>query len=227
MIFENISIQTILYTLSYSFIPVLLGIVLHEVAHGYMALKKGDTTAFMLGRLTINPLPHIDPMGLLMFVVTAIASPFIFGWAKPVPVNIRNLRNPKQDMMWVAAAGPLANIFLAIVFALLLKLLIIFSPSFAQSPSALTFLSNMFFVGIIANLGLAFINLIPIPPLDGSKIVIGILPNHLVYKYLSIERYGMIILIILLATGILSRIILPFIRGSFHLLITLFDISLR
>ncbi len=215
---ETLSLQAMLHTLSYSLIPVLLGIILHEVAHGYVALKRGDATASMLGRLTLNPVPHIDPMGFLTFVLTAVFSPFIFGWAKPVPVNIRNLHNPKQDMMWIAAAGPLSNIFLAIVFAILLKLLVIFAPYLSSFPKTLEFLVNMFQVGIFANFGLAFINLMPIPPLDGSKIVAGVLPHNLAYKYWSFERYGMIILLVLLFTGILGQILRPMIIGSVRLI---------
>ncbi len=218
------SLQAMLHTLSYSFIPVLLGIILHEVAHGYVALKKGDATASLLGRLTLNPLPHIDPMGFFTFIITALLSPFVFGWAKPVPVNIRNLRNPKQDMMWVAAAGPLANIFLALVFALLFKLLVVFAPSFIDSPKTFEFLANMFRVGIVANLGLAFINLIPIPPLDGSKIVLGLLPYNVGYKYWKFERYGMLVLLVLLFTGILGQILRPIIMASINLITSIFNI---
>ena len=221
---ENFSIQNTLQVLSYSLIPVLLGIIVHEVAHGYMAYKKGDSTAFMLGRLTLNPVPHIDPLGLFTCVLTALTSPFIFGWAKPVPVNARNLRDPKKDMMWIAAAGPLSNIALAIIFTFLYKILIISAPLLIQSPGILEFFFSMFRVGIIANLGLAFINLVPIPPLDGSKIIMGVLPNHLAYQYASLERYGMIILIILLFTGILGKILLPFIALSVNLLVTIFGI---
>jgi len=220
----SLQVQAALHILSYSFIPVLLGIILHEVAHGYMALKKGDATALMLGRLTLNPVPHIDPLGLFTFIATAIASPFVFGWAKPVPVNVRNFRNVKKDMMWVALAGPMANICLAIVFTLLFKLLIMYAQYLAQSPKTLEFLANMFRVGIMANLGLAFINLMPIPPLDGSRIVMGILPNNLAYQYASIERYGFIILIVLLFTGILGKIILPLIMGSLRILTHIFGL---
>ena len=126
--------------------------------------------------------------------------------------------------MWIAIAGPMANILLAVVFALFYKLLVMSAPSLSQSPKALDFLVNMFRVGIIANLGLAFINLVPIPPLDGSKIVMGFLPNHLAYKYASFERYGLIVLILLLVSGILGKIIIPLIIGSLNILSTIFGI---
>lgn len=225
--FDNSSLSSALQALSYSFVPVLLGIILHEVAHGYVAFKKGDPTASMLGRLTLNPVPHIDPLGLAVFAMTAVTSPFVFGWAKPVPVNIRYLRNPKSDMMWIALAGPLANITLAFVFGLLFKLLVLLLttyPSIQSYHTTIDFLLNMFRVGIIANIGLACINLIPIPPLDGSKILMRFMPNQMAYQYASAGRYGFIILIVLLATGILGTILTPIMQIILQMIVTTFGI---
>lgn len=228
IMFENLSITSALQALSYSFVPVLLGIVLHEVAHGYVAFKKGDPTASMMGRLTLNPIPHIDPLGLATFVLTAITSPFVFGWAKPIPVNGRYLSNPKSDLMWIAAAGPLANIALALIFGFLLKILIILLtsfPSLQAYSTSMSFLINMFSVGIIANIGLACINLIPIPPLDGSKILMRFLPNSMAYQYASLGRYGFIILIVLLVTGVLGLILSPIMQTLLQLIVGIFGIN--
>lgn len=215
-----------LQKLSYSFIPVLLGIILHEVAHGYVAYKKGDPTAMMMGRITLNPLPHIDPMGLLVFIFTAVFSPFVFGWAKPVPVNPRYFKNVRGDMMLVSVAGPMANFFLAIFFAVLFKL-ITFLPgeTLMGLGSGLDFLVNMCAVGIWANIGLMWINLMPVPPLDGSKILMGILPYSLATRFAAAERYGMLILMFLIFTGVFTYIIMPFIRLTAYLIFTIFGIN--
>lgn len=210
-----IDIQQAITTLSYAFIPVLLGIILHEVAHGYVAYLKGDSTAKSLGRLTLNPISHIDPMGLLVFVGTALFSPFVFGWAKPIPVNTRNLRNPRHDMMWVAAAGPFTNFALAIVFAALIRIMLAFvTLQEIAASSTLMFILKMCEVGVIVNFGLGWINLIPIPPLDGSRLVMGILPYKLAVGYASIERFGFIILVGLLYFNVLSMFLGPLIRSS-------------
>lgn len=215
-----------LQKLSYSFIPVLLGIVLHEVAHGYMAYRRGDPTAMMFGRITLNPLPHIDPLGLIVFVFTALFSPFVFGWAKPVPINPRYFKNIRKDIMLVSAAGPLANFFLAVFFALLLRVLL-FLPAevLGSMGSSVDFLVNMCSVGIFANVGLMWLNLIPIPPLDGSKLVMGVLPPAAAYKYAEVERYGMIILMLLIFTGIFGYIITPFIKITSIFILTIFGLN--
>ncbi len=208
---------------SIAFIPAFLGIILHEIGHGYMALRQGDFTAKLSGRLTLNPLPHIDPVGLLMFVLTSLSGSFVFGWAKPVPVNVRAFRDPRHGLMLVALAGPLANVLLALIFGLLLKLTItLFPPLAYQHSSAYIFALSMMQTGIVINLGLALFNLFPIPPLDGSKVVSYFLPGRLAYSYLSIERYGMIILILLIASGALGPIITPILKGSFNLILDLF-----
>lgn len=197
-----------------AFIPLALGIILHEVAHGLAASYCGDDTAKKLGRLTINPIVHIDPTGLFCFIITAIASPFIFGWAKPVPVNIRNftrIKNVKTAMLIISLAGPLSNFLLACVFTLLLKIFLYASPSFLASSTGY-FLQNMLFMGIGINLILMIVNLIPLPPLDGSHIITRILPYPYDYKYMSLARYGMFILLILMLTGFLSGIVQFFLQ---------------
>ena len=202
-------------------VPAMLGIILHEVAHGYIAWRHGDPTARALGRLTLNPLRHIDPMGLLVFVVTSVSGAFVFGWAKPVPVNPRYFRNPAKGMMWTALAGPMTNFILVAVFTLLLWLMVHVAPqSFwaawknGDAFSAERLLISSLQAGIMINLGLAWLNLLPIPPLDGSKILAYFLPPQAVAPYLQLERYGFLILIVLLFTHVLDNILSPLIRGS-------------
>ncbi len=209
--------------LAVAFVPLMLGIILHEMAHGWAALRRGDATAAMLGRLTLNPFPHIDPLGFFVFVLTSLTGPFVFGWAKPVPINPRNFRNMVKDTMLVSFAGPASNFLLAILFAVMLRLLITFFP-FAEwkGSAAWDFFFLMLRSGIVINLSLAWINLLPIPPLDGSKILWGVLPPKLGYRYMQLERYGMIILVVLLATDILGSILLPLVNVSFNTIVSLF-----
>ncbi len=207
---------------SVALIPALLGIILHEVAHGYVADKRGDPTARFNGRLTLNPLPHIDPMGLVVFVLTSISGLFVFGWAKPVPVDPRNLRNPHRDMMWVALAGPLTNLGLAFIFAILLRLLVGFMPpSIWEGNATYIFFFLMLQMGVIINCGLCWLNILPIPPLDGSKVLAYFLPPALAWKYMSAGRYGFIILILLLATGALGYVLGPLVFGTNDILFSL------
>lgn len=223
---NTLDLSLALQKLSFSFIPVLLGIILHEVAHGYMAYRRGDPTAMMFGRITLNPVPHIDPMGLIVFIFTALFSPFVFGWAKPVPINPRYFKNIRTDIMLVSAAGPMANFFLAIFFALLLRVLLMLPVSVLNSlGSSLEFLVNMCSVGIWANVGLMWLNLMPIPPLDGSKLVMGILPAGAAYKYAGLERYGMVILMLLIFTGLFNYIIMPFIKLTTLFILTIFGLN--
>lgn len=179
------------------FLPI---VTIHEYAHGWVANRLGDPTARDAGRLTLNPLAHIDPMGtiLLPAMLILMGSPFVFGWAKPVPVNPRYFRNPRRDMMWVGMAGPGANLVLAILAALVVKSGIV--------PSHLV---GLFGIIILINLILATFNLIPIPPLDGSRILMGLLPREQAYAYMRIEPYGFIIIIALLWMGLLDKILLP------------------
>lgn len=149
-------------------IPTLLGIIMHEVAHGWMASRKGDQTARFMGRLTLNPVSHFDALGAAVFLLTSLGTGFIFGWAKPVPVNVRNLRDPARDMMWVALAGPVTNFLLAIGFALVLGAVVAMLPGPDISDTTRYFLL-MLVAGVNINLCLAWINLLPIPPLDGAQ----------------------------------------------------------
>ncbi len=201
--------------LATAFVPVLLGIILHEVAHGWVASLRGDLTARMLGRLTLNPVPHIDPMGLGMFVLTALFTPIIFGWAKPVPVNARNMKRPRWDMMLVSAAGPLTNMLLALCFALALRGVFAVVPAETlTSGGVAAFAIRMCEVGIVANFALAWINLLPIPPLDGSHLLEGLLPRRLAWRYASLGRYGFMLLLVLLLFGAVGRVLMPLINWS-------------
>jgi Zn-dependent protease len=187
---------------------LFFSVIVHEVSHGYMALLKGDTTARDAGRLTLNPLPHIDIVGTIILPIFLVLTrvPMLFGWAKPVPINPYSLRDPKRDLVWIAAAGPLSNISLAVVFAVLFRL--VGSGALAQFTA----------YAIWINLLLAFFNLIPIPPLDGSKIVQGFLSYEAQHKYLSIERYGMFIILFLFMVGFLGAILMPLVSFFFGLL---------
>lgn len=191
--------------------PFLLAITFHEFSHGYVAYRLGDPTAYNAGRLTMNPLKHLDPLGVLAFIIMKI------GWAKPVPVNAAYFKNPVKDMMWVAIAGPASNLILAIVSSIVAKLLIQFG---ALLPSAILWpLLNMVAISIWINLVLAFFNLIPIPPLDGSRILSGMLPTEAAIFFYKMERFGFIILLGLFYTGIIPKLIMP-ITNFAHSLIT-------
>ena len=191
-----------------SIIPVLLAITVHEAAHGYAAKHFGDKTAYFLGRITLNPIKHIDPIGTVIIpgMLLLLSAPFLFGWAKPVPVNFSNLNNPKKDMMWVALAGPASNLVMAIIWAIILGLFKSSGASYAL------FVIGMAQVGIMINLVLMLLNLLPIPPLDGGRMAVSLLPSPWSYKLASIERYGMFILIFLIVSGLLSAILLPLLR---------------
>ena len=203
-------INSIIQTITVYAIPLILAITIHEAAHGYVARYFGDNTAWMLGRVTLNPIKHIDPVGTLIVPgLMLLGSAFsglggiVFGWAKPVPVNFRNLRNPKQSMIWVEAAGPGANLAQAIIWAILLK--IIYSVGFTED-----YFYQVCLAGINVNIMLMALNLIPILPLDGGRILTGLLPPGLAYKYSRIEPYGMYILFALILTGMLSVVMKPF-----------------
>jgi len=192
-------------------LPVILAITLHEAAHGYVARRFGDSTAWMEGRVTANPLKHIDPIGtvavpLLILVTSMMAGTggFLFGWAKPVPVNFGNLRNPKRDMLWVAAAGPGANLAMAMAWAALMKLAWLLPLNYFSLPMA-----RMAEIGILINVSLMVLNLLPLPPLDGGRIAVSLLPHRAAWKFAQIERFGFPILLILLFTGILGTVLRP------------------
>jgi Zn-dependent protease len=186
------------------FLPVVFAITVHEVAHGWVAKKYGDNTAFMLGRLTLNPIKHIDVVGTIILpgLLLLTGTGFIFGWAKPVPVDARNFKNPRHDMAIVALAGPLANLSMAIGWALLARLGVIIGTEFISLPLIYTGIA-----GISINLVLGLINLLPIPPLDGSRILTGMLPARLAWQYNQLERFGFIILLVLLYTQVLGAIL--------------------
>ena len=187
-------------------LPVLFAITLHEAAHAYAAKKYGDATAYMMGRMSLNPLKHIDPIGTVLIPLLALSlGGFLFGWAKPVPVNFANLNNPKKDMVWVAAAGPAANLVMAFGWALLYNVAAMNPEGYFSVPLAL-----MSTAGIQINVVLMVLNLLPIPPLDGGRIAVGLLPRDLAYPLARLEPYGMFILVALMATGMLGVIIKPF-----------------
>jgi Zn-dependent protease len=191
-------------------VPVVFAITLHEAAHGYVAMLLGDRSAYMLGRVTLNPLKHIDPVGtiavpgfLIAVSVLTKAPLFIFGWAKPVPVNFDALRSPKRDMFWVAGAGPAANFVMAIAWAIALKATL---PNGAFSSDGLLEMSE---AGVQVNLMLMALNLLPILPLDGGRIAVSLLPRPLANRYARLEPYGFMVVVALLATGILGVLMRP------------------
>jgi len=185
-------------------LPVVFAITVHEVAHGWVAKKYGDNTAFAQGRLTLNPIKHIDLVGTIILpgILLLTGTGFIFGWAKPVPVEPRYFKNPRRDMAIVALAGPVSNLLMAIGWALCARLGVLLHIEAVSLPMIYTGIA-----GISINLVLALINLLPIPPLDGSRILTGILPSRLAWQYNQLERYGFLILLLLLATGALGAIL--------------------
>jgi Zn-dependent protease len=200
-----------LKSLAIYFVPLLLGIVCHEVAHGWVAYRLGDPTAKNLGRLTLNPVRHFDPTGAVIFLLTTLFGPFVLGWAKPVPIHPGHFKNPTRGMALVSAAGPAANLILAVIFAFLLRGMIALLEQ-QEDPNSTFFLFPLALIckaGVDVNIILAVFNLLPVPPLDGSKIVAWLLPDALAEKYLELERFGFLILIVLLATGLAGMLIQP------------------
>ena len=211
-----------IFEIVWSIPAVLIAITFHEYCHGRMAYRLGDPTAAEAGRLTLNPLAHLDPIGTLMLLL------FRFGWAKPVPVNFNRLNNPKRGMIYVSLAGPIANIAIAIIFAFILRLsyYLIGQITMAQNSSFFNILLTtlrgwLIFLqtGVIINLALAIFNLIPVPPLDGSKILLGFLPYPQAYKFAKLEAYGPIFLLILVLSGIIGKVLFPIVFFLFRLLI--------
>ncbi len=187
-------------------LPVIFAITVHEVAHGWVAKKYGDNTASMLGRLTLNPVKHIDLFGTLIIpgLLLLSGTGFIFGWAKPVPVDARNFKNPRRDMAIVALAGPVANLLMAIAWALIARLGVMMYPQAEAVGLPLIYTG---IAGISINIVLALVNLLPIPPLDGSRVLTGILPGYWAWQYNRLERFGFVILLVLLYTNVLGSIL--------------------
>jgi Zn-dependent protease len=211
-------VNNLVQTIAIYALPVLFAITLHEAAHGYVARHFGDLTAYAQGRVSLNPLRHIDPVGTvvvpLVILVGSIAAGtggFLFGWAKPVPVNYSALRKPRQHMAWVAAAGPTANLAMAIMWALLLKLAVLLPENLFSVPLGL-----MSQAGIVVNLVFMFLNLLPILPLDGGRILASLLPNRAAWQYAKLERFGLIVLILLILPplNLLGRILNPLVDAS-------------
>ena len=201
-------------------VPTLLAITLHEAAHGYAAKRLGDNTAWVLGRVTLNPLRHVDPVGtllvpglLLLGSLVSGTGGFLFGWAKPVPVNFGRLYSPKRDMIWVALAGPAMNFAQLAAWLVLLKGLIWLAPE--SAPGA--FLIDVALAGISVNMLLGVFNLVPVLPLDGGRILVGLLPWKWASIYAGTERYGMLILVVLLCTGLMGHLISPLMHLLQHL----------
>ncbi len=206
-------IAQVIHVISYAAIPVIFAITVHEVAHGWVAKQFGDRTAEMMGRLTLNPVKHVDPIGTvgLPIVLLMMGAPFLFGWAKPVPVAARNLKNPHRDMIWVALAGPVSNILMATFWIVVFRL-----------TGGIGFVGSMADIGIKINLILAVLNLLPIPPLDGGRVVKGLLPPKQSGLFDSIEPYGLVIVMVLLFTGVLGPVLWPAMNflGSFLITLT-------
>jgi len=216
----NIDINAIMQGISIWALPVLFAVVLHEVAHGWVADKLGDDTARWMGRLTLNPLKHIDPIGTILIPVLLLVmqSPFLFGYAKPVPINWRKLRNPKRDMVLVALAGPLTNLALALLSTAVLMVSVMMPESMLWFTKPLALMCQ---ASIIINLVLFIFNLLPLPPLDGGRVAVGLLPGPMAYQLSKLERYGFIIIVVLLVLGWLQAIIGPVVMGGSQFLISL------
>lgn len=186
-------------------LPILFAITVHEAAHGWMARRLGDPTAMMLGRLTLNPIKHIDPIGTILVPgLLLLFGGFIFGWAKPVPVTWENLKHPKRDMAMVAAAGPLANLVMAFLWAIVAKIGFMLGNTFAWAAYPMMYMGG---AGIAINVVLMVLNLLPIPPLDGGRVLGGLLPGPWAWQLSRLEPYGFLILLVLLMTGLLGNLL--------------------
>ncbi len=206
-----------------AFVPALFGIICHEVAHGYAAYRQGDPTAKALGRLTLNPIRHLDPMGTLVFALTALSNVgFVIGWAKPVPIQPRYFKRPREGMMLVSLAGPMANFAVALLCAFIYRI------ADAAGPTGLFyFVRESAALGVWINCTLAWFNLMPIPPMDGSHILSGLLPEGLARQYQSIGRYGMFIIIALLALGVFWTVLKPLVMASVSVIAAIAGIPIR
>ena len=203
-------VNHLVQTIAIFALPVILAITLHEAAHGYVARHFGDMTAYAQGRVSLNPLRHIDIVGTIvvpLLILLFSGGVFLFGWAKPVPVNYSALRSPKQHMAWVAAAGPAANLAMSLAWAMLLKLALVLPPNFFTVPMA-----AMARAGILVNLVFMFLNLLPILPLDGGRIVTSLLPGRASWQYAKLEPWGLPILLLLLVTHVLDFVLGPLVN---------------
>lgn len=207
-------VENLIQSISIAAIPILFAITLHEAAHGYVARHFGDMTAYQQGRISLNPLRHIDPVGtILLPLLTFLFGGILFGWAKPVPVNFAALRHPKKDMLWVALAGPAANLFMALCWAFMAKTAWLFSDNYFAVP-----LQEMALMGIRINVILLALNLLPLPPLDGGRIAISLLPHRQAYQLAQIEPYGIFILIFMALTPTLGWILGPIVNTVYYVL---------
>ncbi len=213
-------VDQLIQTIALAAIPVLFAITLHEAAHGYVARHFGDMTAAREGRISLNPLRHIDPVGtVLLPLLTLWMGGILLGWAKPVPVNFAALRRPKQDMLWVAIAGPASNLAMALGWAFLYKLGLLFPENYFADP-----MLGMAIWGIKINVVLMVLNLLPLPPLDGGRVAVSLLPHRQAFQLAKIEPYGMFILIFLAVTPVLGFILTPLIELMYKLLLLIFGI---
>ena len=197
--------------------PLLLALTVHEFAHGWVAYRLGDPTAKLAGRLTLTPLRHLDPIGTIAFFLIKI------GWAKPVPVNAAYFKNPRKDMLWVALAGPMTNLAMAVISAVATKvvwLLMEILPASSVVNALFVPFNAMLIASVWINLVLCILNFLPIPPLDGSRILSGILPPDLARSFAGVERYGFILILVLAFSGILAKVILPIIHFANTLLLS-------
>lgn len=209
-------VNQLVQTIAIFALPVILAITLHEAAHGYVARHFGDMTAYAQGRVSLNPLRHIDLVGTIvvpLLILLVSRGVFLFGWAKPVPVNYSALRNPKRHMAWVAAAGPAANLAMSLAWAMLLKLALVLPPSIFSVP-----MSAMARAGILINLVFMFLNLLPILPLDGGRIVASLLPGRASWQYAKLEPWGLPLLLLMLVTHVLDFVLGPLVNVGVSLI---------
>ncbi len=214
--------ESLIQMLAIAALPVIFAITLHEAAHGYAARHFGDPTAWQMGRISLNPLRHVDLVGTIIIPIAILlfsGGSFLFGYAKPVPVDFSRLRHPKQDMLWVALAGPGANLFMAFCWAFLLKLAWVLPAGDYTLP-----LSEMSKIGIVVNCVLMILNLLPLPPLDGGRVAVSLLPHRLSWKFAQLERWGFPILLVLLFTGILGTVMNPLVRLSTRFIEAIFGL---
>lgn len=209
-------------------IPVLLAVTLHEAAHGYVAMRLGDITAYAAGRVSLNPFRHIDPVGTVAFPLALLAiakwlggGGLLFGWAKPLPVNFSNLRDPRRDMLWVAAAGPLSNLVMAFAWGFVLKLAVGLSPS-----NAVDVLMLVAAAGVLVNVIFTVLNLLPLPPLDGGRMLASVLPRRVAKVFGRLEPFGLAILLVLLFTGVLGTVLWPLVHSGASVVATASGVSI-